>query len=415
MSRPDDPSRTSPRGRRRLVAILVLVAVLLVAAVATVWAFVAVNGSAGPAPTAPPSAPGSASAPAPATSAPAETRITVSAMGDMLPHDAVNLNARTPDGGYDFARFFDGIRPLYADSDLVFCNQEVPSAGEALGISGYPTFNAPSQLPSGLVEGAGCNAINLANNHLADKGQAGIDATRALWDGLSPLLLSGANRSPAEQQAITYADVRGVRFALVSFAEYSNAPTEAFQVNLLGDEALLTGLMSTARANADVVLVSAHWGTEDSNEVNDLQRGYAARLAELGADVVIGTGPHVLQPVQWIDRPQGGRTLVWYSIGNMLNTQLSITQLVSVIAQFDVVRAPDGAISIEAPRAIPTYVHYDWTAEQEAAGDLLARTNLAIYPLRDAAEPLARTRFGTTVDEQLAYVASVLGPDVAIE
>jgi len=349
------------------------------------------------------------------TPTPTDTRVKVSAMGDMLPHDTVNAAALQPDGSYDYTPFLSSIKPLVADSGIVFCNQEVSSSGAAFGISGYPVFNAPEKFSADLVNGVGCNAINIANNHMADKGQDSINATRAVWDSLAPLLISGANRSPEEQQVVSVTDVQGIKFALVSFAEYSNVPATDYGLNVFGNDAMLTSVMATARANADVVLVSMHWGTEYSHGVNDAQRNEAARLVELGADVIIGTGPHVLEPVEWIPASDGSQTLVWFSIGNLLSTQLEISQLIGGIAQFDVVKTPTGVISIEAPSFIPTYMHYEWSPAEAAAGNLLARHNLHVYPLADAAEPLSRAFFNTSVDEQQAYVTSILGPLVTIK
>jgi poly-gamma-glutamate synthesis protein (capsule biosynthesis protein) len=336
-------------------------------------------------------------------------------MGDMLPHDAVNQEARQPDGSYNYTEFLTDVKPLIASSGIVFCNQEVPSAGEAFGITGYPSFNAPEQFARDLSS-FGCNAINTATNHSNDKGQGGIDGTRAVWDSISPLLISGANRSPEEQNTVSFTEVNGIRFALVSFAEYSNSTlSNDYSVNFYGNDGLVQNLMTQARAGADVVLVSMHWGTEYSNGVNSNQQAAAARVAELGADVIIGTGPHVLEPVEWIPGANGKQTLVWYSIGNLLSTQLEIPQLIGGVAQFDAVKKLDGTIAIEAPRFTPTYMHWEWTPEQAAAGDLLARHNLHVYPLSAAADALSRSLFNTSVDEQYSYVRTVLGPVATVE
>lgn len=340
--------------------------------------------------------------------------IRVAAMGDMLPHDSVHANARV-DSGWDYGQFFEGVQEEIDAADAVFCNQEVPSAGEDLGVTGYPVFNAPREFAVDLRERVGCDLVNLANNHTADKGANGIRLTREVWDELDPVSISGANRSAEEQGTVVYGDVRGVRVALLSFAEYSNAPIDAVSLNLMGNTALVEALMAEARTNADIVLVSAHWGTEDSHQVNGAQRAFAQRVADLGADVVLGTGPHVLQPVEWLDRAGGGRTLVWYSLGNMLSTQLGIDQLTGVIASFEIVPG-DGDVpaTVERPAGLLTYMHYDWSAEERAAGDLLARHNLSITALADSDELLARTAFGVTAEDQFARSAEILGPEVEL-
>ena len=131
--------------------------------------------------------------------------------------------------------------------------------------------------------------------------------------------------------------------------------------------------------------------------------------------MIVGTGPHVLEPVEWIPGQNGKQTLVWYSVGNFLSTQLEIAHLIGGVAQFDVVKNLDNSIVIENPRFLPTYMHYEWTPAQAAAGDLLARTNLKVYPLGQAATPLSLSLFNTSVEAQYEYVRSVLGPAVTLE
>ena len=412
MTQPN-PSQQASRRRKRAGLIAIVVAAVLLFGGASVAAALLLGGTTDPDPdpTQKPSPSPSAEKP----ESPAVPKAThVIAMGDMLPHDSVNANAQQSGGGYDYAPFFAGIRTQLDAADVTFCNQEVPSAGVEFGVSGYPTFNAPTEFARDLRGAAGCDLVNLATNHNADKGPEGIAATRAAWDALSPAIVSGANRSADEQGTVSIFEEDGKTFALVSFAEFSNAPIDRVSMNFIDDDALVQKLMTQAREKADVVIVSAHWGTEDSHEVNDAQRAFAAKLAGLGADVVVGTGPHVLQPVAWLDRADGGKTLVWYSIGNMLSTQLELDQRTGIIAGFDVTTDSDGRVKIENPTAIPTYMHYEWTAEQEAAGDLAARHNLSLTPLADSADLLGQARLGATAAEQYAATASILGPDVTV-
>lgn len=349
------------------------------------------------------------------TLTPQPTRLHVAAMGDMLAHDSVIANAKTSKG-YDFGRYFGRIRSLYSNADIVFCNQEGPSAGAAYGISGYPSFNAPTQFAEGLQSGAGCNVINLANNHMGDKGVAVTNETVDLWDGLNPLAFAGANRSAAEQNTVRYTTVKGVKISFLAFADFNNnRATPAYSVNSYHDQALVKKLVKEARKKSDVVLVSMHWGTEDSEVINADQRQQVDLLASLGVDVIIGTGPHVLQPVDIIKRPDGQKMTVWYSLGNMLSTQLNIPQLFSGVASFDIVKHTDGTVAIEKLGFKPTYMHYEWTAAQEAQSDLLARKNVMIYPFSEATFPLEKTRLNTTIAEQWNYIVKTLGKDVTVE
>jgi poly-gamma-glutamate synthesis protein (capsule biosynthesis protein) len=346
---------------------------------------------------------------------PKASRIHVAAMGDMLAHDTIIANAKTSTG-YDFSKYFANIRSSYDDSDMVFCNQEGLSAGEAYGISGYPSFNAPSQFSADLQSGAGCNLINLANNHMGDKGVAATNATIDVWNKLKPLGMSGANKSVADQNKVSYAELNGIKLGFVSFADFNNnKETPGYSINIYHDEALVRRLVGEARANADVVLVSMHWGVEYASDVSDDQQDAVELLSSLGVDVVIGTGPHVLQKVETVSRKDGDKMVVWYSLGNMLSSQLEIQHLIGGIAQFDIVKTKDRQVSIDNLSFTPTYMHYEWTAEEKARGDLLARKNAMVYLLKDAAGPLSRSQFHTTVAAQQEYVTSILGSNITIK
>ncbi|SDH70609.1 CapA family protein [Agrococcus jejuensis] len=349
------------------------------------------------------------------TPEPEPTTITLSAVGDWLPHDSVVYDAEQPDGTYDFAHFADAVAPRWADSDLVMCDQEVPSAGDETGLSFFPRFNAPSALTTGMAA-AGCDTINLANNHLADWGQQGIDITRAQWDALQPALIAGANRSPEEQQTVSVTEIDGVRVAFLAFTQLSNEAHDSFALNRLGDTALVESLMAQAVEQSDVQIVSVHWGTEYSLTEDPAQVEQGQWLADLGADVIMGTGPHVLQPASWITRADGTPAFVFYSVGNFLSTQIEIPRILAAIAQIDLVVDPDGTVTVQDPRAIPIYMHYDLTPQQLASNQLINRVDLQVYPLVDAAEPLTRSawRNELTVESGIQFVTDVLGPDVRI-
>lgn len=342
--------------------------------------------------------------------------IHMAAMGDMLAHDTIIANAKTGDS-YDFGKYFANIRSSYQGSDLVFCNQEGLSSGEKYGVSGYPSFNAPTVFSSALQTSAGCNMINLANNHMGDKGISATNATIDNWANLKPLLISGANKSAEDQNKVSFATVKGVRIGFVSFADFNNnTATPDYSINIYHDEALVKKLISEARAGSDVVIVSTHWGTEDSGTVNTDQQNEVNILSSLGVDMIIGTGPHVLQKFQTVARGDGGKTYVWYSLGNMLSSQLNINELIGGIAQFDIIKSiTTNKISISNITFTPTYMHYEWTATQAANSDLLARKNAMIYLLNSAADPLSRSLFKTTVAEQKQYVIDTLGTEVNVK
>jgi poly-gamma-glutamate synthesis protein (capsule biosynthesis protein) len=334
------------------------------------------------------------------------------AVGDVLPHDTVNLRARVGDT-YDYTRLLGEVSRYLSAGELTFCNQEAPSGGEKLGIAGYPEFNAPLEFPRDLAK-VGCNLISLANNHAADRGQRGIDATIDAWEALASLGVTGANRSEAEQLEPTYFDVGGTTFAFVAFTELSNRPVAPYSVNMFG-ASLVERLVSKAARHAEFVIASAHWGIEDSTIVTPSQRRWAQALADCGADLIIGTGPHVLQPVQILESADGRAVPVWYSLGNFLSSSLTVEELIGGIAVMDLVPPADNGLATTRLRFLPTYVHYEWTEDQAAAGDLLSRTSLHVCPLADAADRLSRSIWSTSVSEQLDRVENVLNELTEVE
>lgn len=338
-----------------------------------------------------------------------DSTIRIIAAGDLLPHDSVNLNAKTSNG-YDYKQFFDPIKDELNLADVVFCNQESPSAPN-MNISGFPVFNAPAEFAED-ISAVGCNIISLANNHLFDRGQTGIDETRKVWNGLNPLAISGANRNQPEQDKISYFSVEGIKFAFVAFSEISNqSPSSGYGLNLL-NRGLVNRLLGEAKDNADFVIVSAHWGTEYSSGINSSQSNWAKTFADLGADFIFGQGPHVLQPVDKIKNPDGGEAIVFYSLGNLLSTQLNIESLIGGFGVIDINKSTKKVINLSF---YPTYMHYEWTAEEKASEDLLKRKNLNIYPLSKAAGPLAKSQNNTTVEKQLRRITGILNKYTSID
>ncbi|MBW3568799.1 CapA family protein [Candidatus Parcubacteria bacterium] len=329
-------------------------------------------------------------------------KIRLIAAGDMLPHETVNLRAKT-NGSYDYVQFFDQINQPFSSADIAFCNQESPSAPD-LPITAYPGFNAPEEFARDLSK-VGCNVIGLANNHLYDKGQPGIEGTRAVWDKIKPLAIAGANRSPAEQNKISYFEVKGVKFAFMAYSETSNRdPAQAFSLNMLNEQ-LVKSQLGEADKNADIVLVSVHWGSEYKPSANSGQEHWAKIFADNGADVVLGSGPHVLQPVKKFPKLGGGDTIVFFSLGNLLSSQLDIESLIGGLAVLDIDATSK---KIKNLGFFPTYMHYEWSPAEKAREDLLARKNLKIYPLEQSAEPLGRSQNNTTVQEQTKRITDLL-------
>lgn len=328
------------------------------------------------------------------------------ASGDEIAHDSINKYAKTA-SGWDYTQFFVNVKPIFDKADIRFCNLEIPTAyPDAGSISGYPVFNAPIEFSRDLSK-TGCNVINTATNHANDKHQAGIDTTLKTWDGLPKLAIAGTNRNSEDQQKVQYFSVKGVKFAFLAYNYQSNDSNKtSYAVNMF-DELLMKKQLKEAQDQKAYTIVSVHWGTEDSEGIDAAQDKWSNFLAENGADLVIGTGPHVIEPVKKLPKGGGGETLVWYSIGNLLSTQLKVEELIGGFAVMDF-EVKDNRAQIKNIGFLPTYMHYEWTSSEAAAQDLLARKNIKLYLLDQAAQPLSMSQNNTTVETQTDRVQKLL-------
>jgi poly-gamma-glutamate synthesis protein (capsule biosynthesis protein) len=240
------------------------------------------------------------------------------AVGDILMHQDVQRSAREASGP---GALWQDVEPLLHGADIAFANLETPVAPDS-GLPGRPfRFNGPGELP-GALRASGFTVLSTANNHAYDQGAEGVLETlrRLRAEHLVPVG-SGATRGEAEQlQLVT---VNGLRVGFLGF-------TDLYNINLNDcssgpwvrglDPAAAVEAVRAARAQADVVVVSIHWGAEYQHEPLPRQREVAERLCLAGADLILGTHPHVLQPVELLVRGQR-RTLVAYSLGNFVSNQ----------------------------------------------------------------------------------------------
>lgn len=332
------------------------------------------------------------------------------ATGDTIGHDSINAQAKQADGSYNYLPMMERMRPFFDSADIRFCNQATPAGGETFGITGYPVFNAPHGFTRDMVS-LGCNLVNIGTNHTNDKGQALIDAMVAEWDKQDILAYAGANRSTAERDQVRYFTVKDVKFAFLSYSTYTNSPVPNGYGLTMYSRSLASAQISEAEKQADFVIVSMRWGTEYSPDINAQQNQISQDLADLGADIVFGHGPHVLEPVKRLQGKGGKPTLAWYSLGNFLNSQLEIESLTGCIAVMDI---DVDTKTITDIGCMPIYMHYEWTADEKAREDLLARKNLALYPLDQAAEVLKRSQNNTSVQTQTQRIKDVLNKYVTV-
>lgn len=257
------------------------------------------------------------------TPSPEAAEVSLVMVGDILLHTPVEEAALQEDGTYSFARIFENMKEEIQSAEVAIVNQEVIIGGEELGISGYPAFNAPYAIGDALVD-AGFDVICQGTNHALDKGKTGLLNCLDFWQEKYPeVAVLGIHESQEDQDEIYVYEEDGIRIAVLNYTYGTNgiALPEGmpFAVDMLDEEKIVRDL-KLAEEMADFTIVCPHWGTEYQLEQSANQENWAKLFVKNGADLVLGTHPHVIQPIEWVkDEETGNEMLVYYSLGNFVN------------------------------------------------------------------------------------------------
>lgn len=251
------------------------------------------------------------------------SQVRLVAVGDIMMHSDVKKSAlQSPDQREaGFPSLWADVVPILKDSDIAFGNLETPVAPRT-GKPGVPfQFNAPEGLPKALRE-SGFSVLSTANNHAFDQGAKGVlETLDRLKDEGIVTLGSGKDQAQAEQPAII--EKNGIKIAFLAFTDLFNVDLnrKAMEpwVRPLNLEPAIAAIKAV-RPQAEVVIVSLHWGNEYQHDPTQRQRDIAKGLVGAGADLIIASHPHVLQPIEPME--VGGRKgIVAYSLGNFIANQ----------------------------------------------------------------------------------------------
>lgn len=294
---------------------------------------------------------------------PVITRAKLVAIGDILLHQAVYNDAATPEGTFDFSSMFLKVKPFLESADIAIANQETMIGGTELGLSGYPLFNSPYEIGDALRE-VGIDVVTIANNHTLDKGEKGIINATNYWDSLG-MSYTGAFKSEEDRGIIRTVIKNGINFSFLSYSYGTNGlpvpMDKPYLINLI-DLPLIKQDVENAKKISDVVVVSMHWGNEYETLPNQTQINLANELSNMGVDIIIGHHPHVLQPIDWIERTDGSRTFVMYSLGNFLSAQEGLERLLGGIGGVEITKIayPEKTIiKLGNPSFMPTFGFYE--------------------------------------------------------
>lgn len=262
------------------------------------------------------------------TTTEAPIKIVVAAVGDVIPHMSIVDSVKDAEReSYDFRPVFAPVAPYLSGADYTVANLETRFAGSDVGYSGYPLFNSPISLAYALKM-AGVDLLATANNHALDYGWEGITSTLDQLDSIG-MAHVGTYRSPEEKATPYVVDIQGVKVAFLDYTEWLNGLTppeehEGYAVNELDVDAVAQEAALARLYGADIVIALVHWGDEYERQPSEDQIKLARQIHSRGVDVILGSHPHVVQPIaHFFDFEQWrvNDKYVVYSLGNFLSNQ----------------------------------------------------------------------------------------------
>lgn len=308
-------------------------------------------------------------------------KVTLTAIGDIMMHQwQITRGYTEATDSFDYAESFTYIKPYLEQADFTFGNLETTFAGRNNGATAsihgyacYPMFNAPEILGNNLMD-VGVDMVSTANNHSLDSYEDGVYATLDYLDSIG-MKHVGTARTPEEQQELCIVDVEGITFGFTSYTYATNglpvpsgAPYCVNTLELYEEQyihAMCQQVKALDEAGVDVVMPIIHFGTEYREMPDDYQKMCVDRLFEAGADVIVGSHPHVVEPmeIRQITNPDGTTKTgyVIYSLGNFISSQryeAGVMKDIGLVMDMDFEKVGDET-TLTGWRFAPTYVY--WT------------------------------------------------------
>lgn len=330
------------------------------------------------------------------------SEVSIMAVGDNLMHKSVTYSGLQKDGSWDFSNLFANIQSDIQEADVSILCQEVVMGGMELEISGYPSFNTVQEIGHSIVE-VGFDVVAFANNHILDKGIKGISNTISFWKENYPdICYVGIHESEEAQNEIAIVEQNGIKIAILNYTYGLNGRSlpsgQEYWVDLLANETQMILDIQKAKDEADFIIMMPHWGTEYSFDVNEQQQRLTQLWADLGVDLVIGSHPHVVQPVQWIEREKyENPMLVYYSLGNFVSIQDKKERMIGAMAKITI-QKKDGETFISDHSMDILVTHYESHVGEEYY------TNVTTYPMEQYTPELAaKHAIITSYDSSFSY------------
>lgn len=238
--------------------------------------------------------------------------VTVRIIGDVMMH-----GKQLP---YDYSTFLELVSGPLREADIAIGNMEFSLGGEPY--SGYPAFSCPDSYPWTIAEQCGFDVFLLANNHILDRGNTGLSRTFRVYDSIADslgVLTTGASRNEEENETSHPLTLlrKGIRISFINFTYGTNmgGSSEVWpKINRMKEEDIASAFRRAEERESDFIVALPHWGTEYQLKHSQTQEKWARELVDLGADVIVGAHPHVVQDTTHISGVP-----VIYSMGNAVS------------------------------------------------------------------------------------------------
>ncbi len=304
------------------------------------------------------------------------TKVTLLFVGDLMQHKAQLEAARTSQGTYDYFPCFSLVKEQISKADIAIGNLEVPLGGKPY--TGYPAFSAPDEFLYAIRD-AGFDILLTANNHCLDRGKKGLERTILMLDSLHiPYTGTYRNKEERSQRYPLLIDKNGFRIAFLNYTYDTNGvkPTSPNIVNYI-DKKIIQQDIDTARTwQPDVIIACMHWGNEYQSLPSREQRQLADWLLEQGVTHIIGSHPHVIQPMELnTDTLTGMQHAVVYSLGNFISNMSKVNTDGGLIFTL---KLEKDTVPSSTPNVRISHCGYDliWTARPT----LTKEKNYVLYP-----------------------------------
>ncbi|MFC2103022.1 CapA family protein [Bacteroidota bacterium] len=286
--------------------------------------------------------------------------LVINIVGDIMCHSVQFNYAKNNEDSFSFDGVFSEVKNIFSSDDFTIGNFETVLAGEKKRYSGFPYFNAPDEFLR-AIKNAGFDLLITANNHSLDRGEFGLKRTIKKMNEIG-INHTGTFLSKTERDSVRVYRINDIKLAVLAYTYGTNGLTvpdgKNFLINLIDFE-LINRDINIAKQLADIVLVYYHFGNEYVREPNVYQKDIVKNTIDAGADIIIGSHPHVIQPVEYFETNGGNidSGIVAYSLGNFISNQRWRYSDAGVILQLQISRnIKTDSVYLNKVSFLPTWV-----------------------------------------------------------